>query len=566
MRLEPSKARLSKVEPSSAEPSKTLALEARREWRWFWWWSFLTLAATCLPLVWAWLATPAGAEFTGLLFNAHDSNTYLAKMNEGRRGEWVFSLAYTSESPGPGAVTYLFYLLLGKLAGLLNLPNVLVFQMARLVCGFLLLWSSYWFSGLLFGQPDRRRLAFRLVCFSSGLGWLVGPFNILPVSPTDFWVAESYTFLTIFANPHFPLATALLTWGIGGGLLGLESRRFRPWLGAALASFLLGFVHPFVVATLGVVLGLYWLRLAFGRGPDWAGFAGLLGLGLAGFPGAFLTLWGTWQDPLLSRWMAQNQVTTLALPILLLGYGLLVPLSLAGGWWVERILPNSSVGAALPGPGLARWRLATTWVAGTAGLLVLPISFSMRFLEGMHLPLCCLAAAGWFYLTEGRLSSRGQKIGQPVLVGLAGISSLVMVVISIGLIYLPSDDLRDPVRSPYLSQGERGAIDWLNAQARPGEIVLTGPVLGNLLPGRTPVRVFYGHAMETLDPEVKLAILRQFCDPASTMSQRYAIISSWGLKYLVYGWRERRIGTFDPATGGWPPVYDRDGIQIYRLS
>ena len=547
---------------------------SRAEWRWLLGWCGLTLGLTALPFVWGWLTTPPDHQFTGVLFNGLDTNTYLAKMDEGRHGEWVFRLAHTSEGGDAGAITYVYYLLLGKLAGLLNLSNILMFHIARLLNGLLLLLASYGFIRLLFPTPKQQHWAFYLVCFASGLGWLTIALGWL-TTPPDFIVAEAYTFLSIFANPHFPLATALTILAIAGWLFGREGRGWIYYIEAAISTFLLGFIHPFMLVAVGAVLGLFWLRLArTERKLDWSSFIALAGIGLAGGPGPLLTWWGTNADPVLKQWMAQNQTPTLDLPQTLVGYGLLTPFALAGIWWVERRLPRQALKESVSDPApeatsalVLRWQLVTTWVGATIILLILPVSFSRRFEEGLHLPLCCLAAVGWFKVVLPRLQRGWQKplqVGLPIIMA---VSSLAMIVMSTAFLYLPADDsASDPVRAPYFSAGETGAIDWLNQHGQNGAVVLTGPLLGNVLPGRAPVRVLYGHPMETLYPAQKLALVETFFAISTTSTTRYGIINSWDLKYLVYGWREQKLGSFDPSTGGWPLVYNLDGVQIYQLS
>lgn len=529
------------------------------EQRWLAGWILLTLGLATLPFAWGWLTTPPGQEFGGFLFNASDGNTYLAKMEEGRQGSWLFYLIYTGEPGSSGAFTYLFYLLLGKLAGLLSLPNILVFHLARLVSGLALLLVSWRFIQKLFADSLRQRFAFRLVCLSAGLGWLL--VLVLP-NPPDFWVAEGYTFLSIFANPHFPAATALLVLILAESRLGLETARFRTYWKAWLASFGLGFVHPFLLLTLAGVLGLFWLRrvLAF-RKIDWSGFAGLIVVSLAGVPGPFLTWWGTTRDPLLNRWMQQNATPALDLPTMLGAYGLLVPLAAAGFWWVEKVLREKETGDKEK-VELLRWRLVTTWLVVTVVLLAVPFNFSRRFLEGIHLPLCCLATAGYFYI----FPNAGYRLKERALTFLLSLSSLGIVIVSVALLYLPHDDLYDPVHSPYLSRGEVAAIAWLKGNTRPGEVILTGPVLGNVLPGRVLRPVFYGHVYETVDSGRKLAQVRQFFDAATPASFRENLVRDERPSYLVYGWRERRLGGFDPAMAGWPLLFSQDDVRIYRLN
>jgi len=545
---------------TSIEKKKWLDLTAQQ--RWVVGWILLTLGLATLPFVWGWLSAPPGQEFSGFLLNASDGNTYLSKMEEGRQGSWHFYLIYTGEQGGTGAYTYLFYLLLGKLAGLLSLPNILIFHLARLAGGLALLLTSFRFIRLLFSNPARQRFAFRLVCLSAGLGWLL---VLVVPNPPDFWVAEGYTFQTIFVNPHFPVATALLIFIITEAMLDLERSNFKVYWKAWLASFALGFVHPFLLFTLAGVLGVIWLRrvIAF-RKPDWPGFAGLVLIGASGTPGPLLTWWGTTRDPLLNRWMAQNQTPSLDLPTMLGAYGLLIPLALVGCWWVERILSRRSdvEGVVEKATETWCWQVATTWLLVTVVLLALPFSFSRRFLEGIHLPLCCLATAGYYTL----FPKAGDRLKEKALTWFFSLSSLGLVIIAVALLYLPHDDLYDPIHSPYLSQGEVAAINWLNHNTQPGEVILTGPVLGNVLPGRVLRPVFYGHLYETLDSQRKLGQVRQFFDAATPMVFREGLIRDERLSYLVYGWREKRLGGFDPASAGWPLLFSQDEVQIYRLN
>jgi len=97
------------------------------------------------------------------------------------------------------------------------------------------------------------KVAFALAALGSGMGWLA---SFLGVFTADLWVAEAYPFLSAYANPHFPLALAILMWV-------LTPFRENSWpegtlvraLLTVLAGVGLGIVLPFGV----LVAGLYWL-------------------------------------------------------------------------------------------------------------------------------------------------------------------------------------------------------------------------------------------------------------------------------------------------------------------
>ena len=182
---------------------------SHQEWVWVAAWSAVILLVTSLPYLYgAWLSTPQN-QFGGFVLGVEDGNSYLAKMRLGATGSWQFHLFYTSE-PHPGAYLFLFHLLLGKLARLSGLPLILVYHLARLGCGALLLATVYCFAAFFTRLRPVRRLTFWLVALGSGLGWLVLLSGFLPQLglPLDFYSPEAFAFLMLFSLPHLSLALA----------------------------------------------------------------------------------------------------------------------------------------------------------------------------------------------------------------------------------------------------------------------------------------------------------------------------------------------------------------------
>jgi hypothetical protein len=85
-----------------------------------------------LPYLYA--AQAGGDEyvFGGFLLNPIDGNSYLAKMYEGWRGDVKFTLPYTTEV-SEGGYLFLFYIGLGHLARMIDVPRILVFHAARII-------------------------------------------------------------------------------------------------------------------------------------------------------------------------------------------------------------------------------------------------------------------------------------------------------------------------------------------------------------------------------------------------------------------------------------------------
>src|SRR5207247_3685852 len=131
---------------------------------------------TAIPYVYAYAVQPNGQVFVGFFYLWDDATTYLAKMREGWEGLWAWQNRYTTES-SPPAYLFLFWIVLGHIAALTNLPLILMFHLAR-VAGALALMAGTWVFICLFIQ-DRSARVFALffVAFGLGLGlviWALG--------------------------------------------------------------------------------------------------------------------------------------------------------------------------------------------------------------------------------------------------------------------------------------------------------------------------------------------------------------------------------------------------------
>lgn len=137
-----------------------------QEWRWVIYGSVAILILSCVPFLIVWQSTPPGWQFTGILVNPLDGHSYLAKMTQGSAGDWLFHLTYTPEAH-PGAFIFTFYLALGHVARLVGAPNVIIFHLARLLAGLLLLLTVFRFVAHVTPYPGERRLA---LLYWSGFG------------------------------------------------------------------------------------------------------------------------------------------------------------------------------------------------------------------------------------------------------------------------------------------------------------------------------------------------------------------------------------------------------------
>ncbi len=511
-----------------------------KEIRWVLLWSISILGLSCLPYLYACLVTPDDMQFTGLLSNPTDGNSYLAKMRQGAQGNWLFHLPYTSEDHD-GAFIFTYYLFLGRLSALLGLPLILTYHLARVVNSLILLFVVYYFASLLGLDKRPLRTAFLLVGLSSGLGWLAVPFNVLA---PDLRVPEAITFYSIFANPHFPLAMALMLLIFAFVIVPSQRNAF---FGAVFASILLGIVQPFCVITVYSVLGGYFvLRFLQERRLPWPEILRGMVVGAATAPIIAYDYYVYTFNPALHAWSEQNITLSPPLWEYAIAYGLVLALTVGGA--VLAIRRRSKVDLFL---------LAWSTVNGL--LLYAPFSLQRRLVMGLHVPLCILAAMALSRYVLPRSSPARRTLILGAFIVLTIPSNLFVLMASMA--GAAGHDSR-----LYLYRDEAKAMTWLKENTQPADIVLASPEMGLFIPAWAGNRVLYGHPFETIEAEKKRALAETFYQTQTEESARQGIIESYHVAYVFYGPRERAL------TGGQPEIpsmlseaYANPGVTIYRV-
>jgi hypothetical protein len=483
-------------------------------------------------------------HFGGFVIGVYDVNTYIAKMNQGARGEWLFHLPYTSEDHD-GAMLYTFHLLLGKLARLSGLSLVKVYHLARLLCGLVLLWMIYVFIAYFVRFVALRRIAFLLVCCSNGLGWLLITLGLSSDTPIDFVLPEAFTFLIIYAFPHLALARTLM---LGTFLLTLTAFRHTQFLQAILAGiacFLVGLIVPFYVGVIYVVLGSYLIALLWKRRQmPWRELGLMATVAFISAPVLLYNGYVFWFNPIFRVWAEQNLILSPHPLYYVSGYAIVALLAIGGIGYVLR--RSESEGLFL-----------VSWVLVVPFLLYIPFNLQQRLIEGFQIPLCILASLGLAryvlpVVTRSGLTrslthfqrytrSKLRRFVTTAIILLTMPSNLLLIATSM----IQVSHLLPPI---FHERIELEAIDWLAAHTQPSDIVLSSCQVGNYIPVRAGNRVFLGHFLETIHAEEKENIVRQFFQAQTSDAYREEILLRYDITYLFYGPDERALGDFQPAT------------------
>jgi hypothetical protein len=527
----------------------------RKEGQWVFLWSILIVGLTCLPYLYACFVTPDDMQFTGLLSNPIDGNSYLAKMRQGAQGKWLFHLPYTSKDHD-GAFIFTYYLLLGRLSTFLGLPLILAYHLARVVNSLISLCIIYCFISLFDLKKSTRRTAFLLIGLSSGLGWLAVPFHVFA---PDLWVPEAITFYSIFANPHFPLAVALMLLTFAFVLVPLQAEgengqpETRSSVGrdsilAGLSSLLLGVVQPFCVITVYSVLGGYFvLRLLKERHLPWPEILRGIVAGAATAPIMAYDYYVYTFNPVLRAWSEQNVTPSPPPWEYAVAYGFVLVLAVGGAVLALRRRSKADL-------------VLLAWVIVTALLLYAPFSLQRRLVTGLHVPLCILAAMALSRYVLPRFSLARRTLILGAIIGLAMFSNLFVMVALMG-----GAAQHDP--RLYLYRDELEAMAWLQENTQPRDIVLASPATSLFIPAWAGNRVLYGHPFETIEAEKKRALAEAFYQAQTEESVRRGIIESDHINYVFYGPRESALsGGALETTPLLSEAYTNPGVTIYQVS
>ena len=541
----------------SAISSPQSPISNPNEWRFVLLFSVIALVVSSVPYALGAAQATDERVFGGFVYAVEDCYSYLAKMRQGAEGAWLFHIAYTPE-PHPGALFFLFHLLLGKLAALLpggdlTARSVWVYHGARLAFGLGLLLTVYRFLAALTERLAVRRLAWLMVTFGGGLGWLLlalGQSNWLGSMPLDFMLPEGFTFLVLYAFPHIALARTILLWGI---LFILRAWQEHPnsadprthhtpritfpasrlagvkWaLLAGLLWLLMGLIVPFYVAVAWVVVGVAWGVLGLRqRRVRWreglvAGLAVLISAPVIAY-----SVWTFTAEPVYRVWAAQNLILSPHPLHYLAAYG--VPLVLAG----------FAVGETWRSKGMG-W-LALAWVGVVPFLIYLPFNLQRRLVEGVQVPLSLLAALG----VVG-LGVRGSRLRIVVII------VLVILPLTNGLLVAGNSLVLQGLPAPiYRDASEVAALDWLSQQVRSDDVVLASYETGNYLPARVGARAFVGHGPESIHAEEKRLLVTRFFEATTDDAWRQQLLARYGADFVFWGPVEQQLGTFDPRRASY---------------
>ena len=495
---------------------------------------------TAIPYVYAYAVQPNGQVFVGFFYLWDDATTYLAKMREGWEGLWAWQNRYTTES-SPPAYLFLFWIVLGHIAALTNLPLVVVFHLARVAGAIALMAGAWLFISHFIEDRAARRFALFFVAFGLGLGlvlWALGHPVVFgnQTEALDLRMPELSAFYSVLALPHFAWSAVFAAFGVAltlkaiqrgslvlGGLAGLA------WLGQAS-------IHPQMPILMGGATALALvLRPAGPRG--WAAAALAFAIPAPYVLYSYLAFVG---NPQVERWTFHSKNAVAPETVSLL-FALAPQLLLAA--------------TGLPAALRRRSRedlFLIAWLVLLLAILYLPNpagDLRRRFFDGLYLPLAVLGAQGLYGSVLPRLRSmRARRLIPFSYVTVSGIGSAFLLLAPLSVASEPQYTI---------GAAEHNGLSWLGSQ--PTGRVLCMPGVGLYVPAYSSDTVYVGHYDETFDYVNKTQTALSLLTGQSDIEQ---FIADNHIRYVIW---TSDLQSPPPVALG-PPAYDTPNFKIWKLS
>lgn len=492
--------------------------------------TIVTITVALLPLIIGYLLTPSGSILGAL--GRDDEYVYVHYVYQAKQGAWLFHNYYTIEEHLP-IFSLLPLLLIGKAAAIFNMNVFTAYNIGRVVFDAFFLFSIYYFIASIIKDKFYRMIAFLMVCFSGGLGWLGlmgGAHTVGGIFFFANYVTEAVSFPSLLFYPHFTFSLALMVLSFLFFLKGIEQKNLKKIIIAGVFGSLMLQSHPYEVVTMTVITFMY-LFMQPNTNKEkipyqWLYFGVYVLLLL---PAIIYYVLLEKIDPIYQAWIGIIQGSPSFID-LLLTYGLLfIPVALSCIYLFS----------AKESPPIKRkaFIFLIIWAITALALVEIPLfSFRRRLIMGIHIPLAILGSIG--------TSAILQKVNNfKIRVMLAGVILLLLIPQSLYTIYLRTQELTvDPgPDSFYITKDKLALLQWLEKNDKSNKPVLSDPSTSLLIPPFTGKKIYLGYWANTINMEEKLKKSREFQDKNVDDTTKKSFLLENGIGYYLEDKEGKRI-------------------------
>jgi hypothetical protein len=509
--------------------------------RWLW---LFVLAA----LVWSWSLylvgwwlTPSGHRYFWVTFDVSDYNAHLRWARQAWEGKTRFVNLFTTEEHEPKTFN-LHDWFVGKLAKWLGLSLHLSMRLVHTLGVIVFVFAAWWLALPVLNE-EQQRTYLLMLCFLGGFIWLAMP--------------EANTFMALATMSWFVWGKALAALLMGSvlrlGVQECERAKVQAILVGIVAGAVLGNIHPYALAPVGYGLAL-WLIGHFILRCEVAGKKAVKA-SLVALPAFLVAGWQGWailSDPVY-RAEFLFPLQTPPLWQFVLNYGVFLLLALLASFHFLRQSPIAS-----------RQSLLIAWLVGAfLAVYLTPTAQPRKLIEGVHLPMCILAAWAWHQLVLPRtVVIRRHPTAVLILIGAAAPLTFWLSQVRN---FTQNDEIALHYGGVpfYLNERHLKLIDWLAEHVRPDEAILCNYQLGNYIPILTGRRVFIGHWGGTVRAKEKLRIARKIWQGELPIDEAKRFFRQHRLRYAVVTIYERHATKPKHESEDCPFVPERFNLNRY---
>jgi hypothetical protein len=535
----------------------------KREWHFVGAITIIAILLTSLPYLFGWLVR-GNDYFLGFhSLSSGDISVYYSYLEQVKQGHFLFKDLYTSEFQGAGRLN-IFWLGVGLFGRIFNLPDILTFHLARILLIPVFGFVAYLFLSYFFLDKAKRKISYLFLIFASGWGGIFSQlldkfyFEKAGYShwPPDLWVPESNTFLTLYQSPHFIASVTLVVLIFLLMLLAFENNKIKYSISAGLAGLALFQFHPFNIFVIFGALGLYIAALcSIQKKIRWQFIKHYVIFSLLSALSIIYYLYLLKFDWLTIESGRENLCLTPALFLIIIGYGLIIPLAIFGYYSLSKNkeIKNSP------------WLFLIIWAVFQFFLIYSPVNFERRMIEGWQIPLILLAISG-LYFVKSKLDKL--KLFSVINRNIFLLGFLFIVFFFTSNLFVMADDIglfKTKNNLLYIPAAEKEAFAWIKSNVGESQPIFSYWRTGNLIPGQTGKTVYLGHSVETAYFYTKIQNIDWFLNTKSDEA-RARFLKANKIKYLYWGKDERSKSSFEPQKANFlEKVYSNNEVEIYKV-
>ncbi|MCL4339406.1 hypothetical protein M1271_07015 [Patescibacteria group bacterium] len=520
----------------------------------------------------------------------HDYYLYLAVINQGENGRFLYQDPYSTEKMSKG-VFYTFFTGIGQVAGLFHLSPIAAYHLTIIIFTEIFLILVYFLSGKILSRKNAIWGAiFGLLGTISPTLMFAQPIYF-PISMPWWIVLDALN--RIYDLPHYIASEAFLLAAILLVFLFFRKPKLKYALLAAISIFIGGMILPSVLIPVAVGIPIayfiYIARIYFEiKRVTRARYPVNLQPNLLG---------SEWHDP--KRNMAKLKLIinlqlikgfSVIIFAILACYAIIkyqvttgFPWSTWVSWGVERwnwgepdfnrnllevfgILPLLSIPAVYHAVKKNSWELLFISVWAATPFIMLPFvnPFGIAKIrlveEAPYIPLGILSGYTIF------------KIIPPIKKRLIQYSLIVLFFATTlpssfklwktRMDYIKNEPVYDHI---YIPKTSVDAMKFIKENVPKNSVFLSNEKMGIIIPAFNPTISYFGHVTQTMDYQAKEQNVDNFFGGKWTSQEAYKFLRDNGINYIYYGWQEKDLGGDINKYSFLEKIFDNGPVKIYQI-